>query len=77
MKSLVLTGAIAASVSGCASAPPPFPLADLNVVSPAVISQHTRPTPVVIGYTHRKPVEPTPIDRGSDSPGFSRPRLGS
>lgn len=77
MKSLVLAGAIAASVSGCASTPPPFPLADLNVTSPNVVPERLRPSPVVIGYTHRTPIEPSPTGPGPADASFARPRIGS
>ena len=73
----LLTGALAASVAGCAGTlyvPPPLPPA----VVPTLASTSRPPPALTAGYIHRTPVEPeAPQGVAPADPGFSRPRLGS
>lgn len=73
----LLTGALAASVAGCAGAPyvpPPLPPAAM----PSLASPVRPPPALTAGYTHRTPVEPeAPQGAAPSDPGFARPRLGS
>mgnify|MGYP000294797242 CR=1 FL=1 len=73
----LLTGALAASVAGCAGSPyatdPPPP-----ATVPTLASVHSAPPAPTAGYTHRTPVEPDPFGAAPpEGEGFDRPRLGS
>lgn len=77
MKLPLLAAVVPLSLAACATPLPPDVLPAFGIADPASQTRQTHYHPVIVGYTHREPVEPedwrrlnerlSPAERGNGS----------